>query len=108
MQWLRTEKSFIWRFNCLVLVIPSYSEIIEPLRHVSSLKKYSWNWTPDCDSTISILKQRLTNPPVLAYFLMMAKTILTIDASTTSIGACLFQIIGQSKRPIALIHACYF
>ena len=96
-------KSFLGAVGYYAKFIPGYSNIIEPLRHVTGPKGDVWNWTQACDNAVYTLKQCLTTPPVLAYFNPAAKTVLTTDASATAIGACLSQIVNGVERPVAFI-----
>ena len=84
-----------------------YSEIIELLRHSSSLKKDSLNWTLDCDNAISILKQRPMSSPVLTNFLTTPKPILTSGASAKFIVICFSLIIDRCEQPHFFIRECY-
>src|SRR5699024_238219 len=49
------------------------------------------------------LKKAITSPPILAYFVPSAKTIVETDASYTGIGACFFQ--EQDGRKVVIEYA---
>ncbi|KAJ8348754.1 hypothetical protein SKAU_G00273430 [Synaphobranchus kaupii] len=50
---------------------------------------------------VTLLKNHLTSPPVLAHFNLSGPTLLTCDASAAAIGAVLSQVQDGTERPTA-------
>lgn len=66
-------------------------------------KKPVFKWTDTQQKAFEILKEKLTNPPVLAYADYRLPFALHIDASSTGLGAVLYhQQVGQ-KRVVAYV-----
>ena len=51
--------------------------------------------------SFELIKNKIVSPPVLAHFDVKASTIVTCDASSVAIGACLSQIHQGEESPIA-------
>ena len=80
--------------------VPNYAEIAEP--HCKLLHKdVPWEWTRTQQHVFVSLKEKVTSPPVLAYFDNNAKAIIMIDASGTVVGAVLSQWINGGEWPVA-------
>jgi len=46
---------------------PNLAADLEPLRHLTR-KNVAWNWTPTCEKSVQTVKDKISQPPVLAYF----------------------------------------
>ena len=81
--------------------IPHFAEICQPFRPL--LKPDSqWVWPADCQRAFDTIKAKIASPPTLAHFDVAAdETLVTCDASSSAVGACLSQKIGGIERPIA-------
>ena len=55
-------------------------------------KGVKFQWTPECQEAFEILKKKLTEAPVLAYPIDVARFILDTDASNYAMGAVLSQL----------------
>lgn len=72
------------------------SEITEPLR-VLLQKDVSWTWNQEQQAAVENIKAVLSKPPVLKYYDVNEEVTLSVDASSTSLGAVLL----QSRQPVA-------
>ena len=77
-----------------------FAELCEPLRRLLKADAV-WNWSAECQRCFDELKRRLTCPPVLDHFDTSASTVVTCDASSVALGACLSQRHQDGERPIA-------
>jgi hypothetical protein len=83
-----------------ILRIPTPKDQRELLRFVCSASYYlrfvkdyaALSWSAECETSFREIKRRLASPPILALFDVSADTILTCDASSIAVGACLSQI----------------
>lgn len=84
--------------------VDGYASLSEPLRCLLRAN-VDWNWTPECQNSFDEIKRRLTTPPTLAHFDTEAETIVTCDASSVGIAACLSQRRrgDNVERPVAFI-----
>lgn len=81
--------------------IPHFAEMCQPFRQL--LKADSqWVWSPDCQRAFDTIKAKIASPPTLAHFDVVAdETLVTCDASSSAVGACLSQKVDGMERPIA-------
>ena len=81
--------------------IKGYSEIATPLTNLTK-KEVPFNWDQQCQDSFRLLKDRLTQAPVITIFDPEKEAILETDASDFAIGACLNQKNEQGKlQPVA-------
>ena len=74
----------------LAQYIPNESAITEPLRELLK-KDAEWDWQPEHDKAIEILKAVLTSKPSLAFYDVNSPVTIQADASQSGLGACLMQ-----------------
>ena len=87
---------FLGMCNYLSRFIPNYSKIIEPLRIL--MKKDSvFTWDGNQEKCVEILKKALCSSPCLAFFNTNQDIVLSVDSSSTAMGA----VVLQNGRPIA-------
>lgn len=119
---LKTLRSFLGFAGYYRRFIKGYSAIAKPLndltRGYSFTRKNSGNldskahqldpkqpfgsrWTPDCQLAFTTLIEKLTSAPVLGFADPKLPYILHTDASTTGLGAALYQEQDGSLRVIA-------
>ena len=67
----------------------------------NSKKKVPFVWGPEQEEAFSKLKDKLTEPPVLAYANYQLPFVIHTDASATGLGAVLYQRQGEIDRVIA-------
>ena len=82
--------------------VPKFAKIAAPLHAL--LKENAFEWTSECTTAFTLLKDALTSPPVLVYpkFGPDSEFILETDASYVGLGAVLSQKQGNGKvHPIA-------
>ena len=60
-------KQFIGLSNYYCCFMAHYAEIVEPLHRLLRKTSKNFNWTAECDISFSLLKAKLTSPPILAY-----------------------------------------
>uniref|UniRef100_W5NL88 ribonuclease H n=1 Tax=Lepisosteus oculatus TaxID=7918 RepID=W5NL88_LEPOC len=81
--------------------LPHYSATTAPLRQLLQ-KDAPWVWNPACSEAVRLLKVRLTSPSVLAHLDFPSPTLVTCDASSTAVGAVLYQLHNGVEQPIAI------
>lgn len=70
--------------------IPNLSDKTLPLRELLK-KDIEWHWDERHNECFSNLKTCLTKRPILQYYSMNIPIIISVDASSTGLGACLMQ-----------------
>ena len=73
----------------------------QPKKKPSPTTDFGDNWTPACQRAFESLIDKLTTSPVLGFADYNAPFILHTDASTSGLGAALYQVIDGKKRVIA-------
>jgi hypothetical protein len=81
-------------------LVPDFAEIAKPLTQLTR-KGQEFTWGPRQQEAFEGLKQKLCNPPVLAYPNFKLPFILTTDASKAAVAAILSQVQDGIERPIA-------
>jgi hypothetical protein len=81
--------------------VPHYANLVEPLRDLLR-HNVEWQWTTTCQSAFDVI-DRIASATSLAHFNSGSKvtTVVTTDASSVALGACLSQVIDSEERPIA-------
>jgi len=101
----REVRSFLGKVGYYRKFVPDFSEISAPLNELLSMKVH-WEWGPAHESAFHALKDKLTSPPVLAYFDPTLPTMMDCDASGTGIGAVLLQEHPEGERVVAYFSRC--
>ena len=83
------------RFVCMAsyylkFFFQNFAEICEPLCQLLKVDAV-WNWSTACQHSFKLLKTEIISLLVPAYFDVNASTIVTCDASSVAVGACLSQ-----------------
>lgn len=94
-------RSFLGATGFYMKFVPHYADIVDPLRNL--LRGIEWNWSRDCQEAFEQVIDSIASASSLAHFDTSAKatTVLTTDASSIALGACLSQIINGEERPVA-------
>ena len=87
---------FLGMINYLSKFIPNMSKLNEPLRTLLE-KDVEFQWNNVQEDCFNALKELVTNAPVLQYYDVSKPIVLSVDASSFALGACLF----QEGRPVA-------
>ena len=84
-------QSFLGLDNYYRRFVPSFSTISTPLTELikGDRKKQKIEWTNEAEEAVAILKQLLSEAPVLAKWDRHNPTRVTTDASDTGLGAVL-------------------
>jgi hypothetical protein len=82
--------------------VAGFADLCEPLRQLTKADAV-WNWSSTCQQAFDEIKRRIASPPVLAHFDSSLPPVVTCDASSVALGACLSQWQGGVERPIAFI-----
>ena len=82
--------------NFLSKYIRNLSELTAPIRQLL-VKNVHFSWSYEQDKALEEIKKVLTNAPVLGFYDVKKDVVLTCDASSSGLGAC----IMQENRPIA-------
>ncbi|KAL4100898.1 hypothetical protein QTP88_020923 [Uroleucon formosanum] len=94
-------KSFLGLLNYYRRFVDNFVKIAKPLTALLK-KNVIFKWDDRCENAFEILKQALTNPPLLVYpDWEKGNFNLTTDASQYAIGAVLSQGIVPNDQPIA-------
>lgn len=75
--------------------IKDFAKIAQPFTQLTK-KDALLTWTPECQSAMDTLRQRLTEAPVLANFDASLPTQVYVDASHVAFGAVLVEVHGNS------------
>ena len=100
-----TARQFLGLASYYRRYIPHFADIAAPL-HSLTRKGVSFDWTQECTSAFTVLKDQLVQAPVLAYpsFLHSASEfVLQTDASAVGLGAVLEQdghVIAYASRSL--------
>lgn len=93
-------RSFLGKVNYYSRFLQNMAEILVPL--YDCLKNKKFNWTPDCEKSFNLIKQKLASLDNLIHHDMNLPLILTCDASNTAVAACISnRDINGMVRPIA-------
>ena len=76
--------------------IPNLSEISALMRRLLS-KDIAWHWEGEQMKIFEKLKELVTEAPLLQYYNSKKDLVLTVDASSKGLGACIL----QENKPIA-------
>ena len=66
------------------------SELTEPICELTK-EKVPFNWGPEHDEALHLIKQEITAAPILVYYNPNKPMSLQIDVSCKGLGACLLQ-----------------
>jgi len=80
--------------------IPGFANLCEHLRKLLKADAVR-NWSASSQTSFDKLKQRVSQPPVLAYFDSSSQMFFTCDAPVVALGALLFQHQGGEERSLA-------
>lgn len=89
-------RKFMGFIQYLAKFLPNLSQESAPLRQLLS-KDVAWHWDGNKQKSFQKLKEMVTNTPVLTYFDPEKPVLLTVDSSSTGLGAAII----QDGKPIA-------
>lgn len=78
-------RSFLGLANYYRKFVKGYSKVALPLNRLLT-KNTPFKWTTECQDALKLLKEKLTNTPLLAYPDFRRQFILSCDASGMAIG----------------------
>lgn len=93
-------KSFLGLVNYYRMFVPNASTILSPLNRLLQ-KDVKWEWGIEHQKAFSQMKAELASDITLAHYNPKLKLILTVDASSSGLGAILSHIVDSVERPIA-------
>ena len=93
-------RSFLGMASYYRRFIEGFGTIAQPL-HKLTEKRAIFRWTPECNTSFSILKEKLTAAPILSYPTPGDEYILDTDASGFALGAVLSQIQEGEEKVIS-------
>ena len=82
--------------NYLAKFLPRLTQVMQPLLRLTR-EGTPWNWTSAEDKAFQMVKQLVTQAPVLAYYKPDKELVIQCDASGKGLGAALM----QEGRPLA-------
>ncbi|KAL8567594.1 hypothetical protein ACOMHN_054407 [Nucella lapillus] len=74
----------------LAKFVPNLASDLKPIRALTK-KDAEWVWSPECDSALKTVKDKITQAPVLAFFDPNEELVLQVDSSKDGLGAVLMQ-----------------
>ena len=83
-------KRFCGMVQYLAKFLPNLQADLEPIRQLTK-KNVEWKWTTNCKDAFQMIKKKLTETPVLAYFDPNKELVLQVDSSKDGLGAALLQ-----------------
>lgn len=86
--------------------VKNFATLTKPMSYLTK-KNVLFKWTSECEENFQILKDRLMNPPILAYPDYNKEFIVTVDASDSGCGGVLSQLHGEDDLPIAFISKAW-
>lgn len=92
---------FLGLANYLRHMIRHFSSMAAPLEALRSVKPHQFRWTKEAEKSFDLLKHAVAHLPSLKFADFSKRFAITIDASATGIGACLFQPVNQGDLPNA-------
>ena len=90
-------QSFIGMINYLSKFSTCLSELTEQI-HDLAKERVPFNWGPEHDEAVSLIKKEVTTAPILAYYNPKKPMVLQTDASCKGLGAYLL----QNEKPVYL------
>jgi ribonuclease HI len=105
----RGIKSFIGMADYYRCFIEGFSKIARPMTALL-VKKVEFKWTPTCQESFEMLKQKLTTTPVLVLRDVHKSFSVYCDASYTGLGCVLMQegkVVAYSSRQLKVHEKNY-
>jgi len=96
---LKEVQAFLELVNYYWKFVPNYSQIAEPLTQLTQ-KTEKWHWDQKQEEAFSALKESLSETAHLVIPQSTCKKILETNTSDFVVGACLYQIKDEVRRPI--------
>lgn len=93
-------KSVLGLLNYLCRYVQNLSTVLKPMSDLLR-SDTTWCWGPKQDSAFNKAKELVASSPTLAYFDPRKPTVVSADASSYGLGACLLQQYGPDLRPVA-------
>lgn len=81
--------------------IQKFTEIAVPLHILTAKTTEKFKWSPDCNLTFRVLKEKLVSAPVLAFPCFDREFIVDCDASDYGLGAVVLQRQHRNEKVIA-------
>lgn len=100
-------RRFVKDFSNLIKPLKDLHQPTSRMKHSKTSKK-EWNWTNVEQQTFEKFKEILTSLSVLAYPEFAKPFELHVEASTTELGAVLYQIQGDKTRVISYASRSLF
>jgi hypothetical protein len=79
----------------LAKFLPNLTSDLEPIRALTRQDR-ECNWSQECENALTLVKKKITEAPVLAYFDPDEELVLQVDSSKDGLGATLM----QNGRPL--------
>jgi RNase H-like domain found in reverse transcriptase/Integrase zinc binding domain/Integrase core domain len=98
---LKELRSFLGAVGFYMKFVDHYADIVEPLRNLQR-QGVEWHWSHECQEAFDTVISSIVKTTSLNHFDVHATTtIVTTDASSVALGACLSQVVNGVERPVA-------
>jgi hypothetical protein len=98
---LKELRSFLGAVGFYMKFVDHYADIVEPLRNLQR-QEVEWHWSHECQKAFDTVISSIVKTTSLNHFDVHASTtIVTTDASSVALGACLSQVVNGEERPVA-------
>ena len=81
--------------------IKGLTDLTGPLRRLTEKAVTKWEWTVTEQTAFDKIKTKIAEIDSLAHYDPQKETILQVDASTVGLGATLWQVDENGRRPIS-------
>ena len=99
---MKDVRSFLGMASFYRRLVPHFVDIAKPVTQIKKKDK-GRDWNQECQEAFDLLKNKLTNTPVLTFPNFKVSFILTTDASSVGLGAVLSQVQEGIERPVSFV-----
>ena len=101
---IKQLRRFLGMLNYYQRFVPAAAATLQPLNKMLSPRKYSrqtLRWNAAAEEAFSAIKTKLASATLLAFSMLTAETQVVVDASTSTVGGVLQQVVDGYAKPLA-------